>query len=171
MNKKSKVAVIIFSFLGGAIFFGLFIPGVFKTKRLFERTTLLGKTPPEFFLQVNGEKIKLSELLEMEKGKVVIINFFASWCTECREERKKLLELREKAKIIGVVFQDTEKNIKNYLEELNPYHFVYFDSGEVALDYGITGVPETFIVKDGKIIKKFIGPIKKEEIEKLISSQ
>ncbi|GBD03405.1 Thiol:disulfide interchange protein CycY [bacterium HR19] len=171
MNRKSKVLIIVFSFLSGAIFFGLFLPGVFKSKRLFERTTLLGKTPPEFLLRVNGEKIKLSEIIEREKDKVIIINFFASWCTECREERKKLLELREKAKVIGVVFQDTEKNIRDYLEELNPYHFVYFDSGEVALDYGITGVPETFVVKDGKIIKKFIGPIEKEEIEKLISSQ
>ncbi len=171
--------------VSGAFFFA-FLPGVFKSKKLFEKSELIGKPPPNFevenivirggIIDTSTESSKARKTLhdviaEAEKeGKAVLINFFASWCKECAEEKTEFLRFKKIAKIVGVVFQDKKENIIRYLEDTNPYDYIFFDNGETAIEYGITGVPETFVVKDGKIIKKFLGRFSPEELVRTLKN-
>ena len=174
--------------VSGAFFFA-FLPGVFKSKKLFEKSELIGKPPPNFEVENisaisrgvgdnSTESTKsvfgktLHDVIEEaeREGKVVLINFFASWCNECAEEKVEFLRFKEIAKIVGVVFQDKKENIIKYLEDANPYDYIFFDNGETAIEYGITGVPETFVVKDGKIIKKFLGRFSPEELVRTLKN-
>jgi AhpC/TSA family. len=183
-KSKSNVKWIIFSSVLGIAVALSFLPGLFRSKKLFEKSPLLGKEPTDFEVidpkeledrqNIPKNKKTLKEIAS--ENKIVIINFFASWCTECREERVKLTEIRksndkEKLKIVGVVFQDSKEKILKYLKENNPYDYIYFDEGETAIDYGVSGVPETFVIVDGKIAKKFIGPISIYEIGKIIEGE
>ncbi|MFG6593792.1 DsbE family thiol:disulfide interchange protein [Sulfitobacter sp. 1A13368] len=96
-------------------------------------------------------------------GQVSLVNFWASWCPPCRAEHPKLLEMQaEGMNIIGVNFKDTEKNATAYLEdEESPFAGVGFDpQGRVAIDWGVTAPPETFIVdEDGTVLFRFAGPL------------
>jgi len=185
MKDKEKIRWLIFSVIFGIAIAIIFLPGLFRSKKLFEKSPLIGHEPPDF----KAEKIKENEnegtgtepIKEIKsikeiaaESKIVFINFFASWCTECKEEREKLMELKKnnkEIKIVGVVFQDSKEKISNYLKEKNPYDYIYFDSGETAIDYGVSGVPETFLIIDGKIVKKFIGPISIYEATKIIGEK
>lgn len=156
---------LIIGLLSGLAVLILFFPSLFRPKRLFENSTLIGKVPPDFEIQdVNdGKKKMISDI----SNKKIVINFFASWCNECSSERKKLLQLKSAdVFVIGVVFNDSKERVKEYLRELNPYDFIAYDSGQISLDYGVTGVPETFVIYDHKIVRKFIGPIEIREVLK-----
>jgi cytochrome c biogenesis protein CcmG/thiol:disulfide interchange protein DsbE len=181
---KSNMKWLIFSLVLGIAIALSFLPGLFRSKKLFEKSPLLGKEPIDFEVIDAKELENLQSIPKNKKtlkeiaseNNTVIINFFASWCTECREERVKLNEIKksddkEKLKIVGVVFQDSKEKILNYLRELNPYDYIYFDKGETAIDYGVSGVPETFVIINGKIVKKFIGPISIYEIGKIIEEE
>ncbi|MCS7213548.1 MAG: redoxin domain-containing protein [Candidatus Calescibacterium sp.] len=162
--------------LVGAIFGTLialiFLPSLFRSKKLFEKSTLIGKVPPDFVSEdFSGNQKKISDI---SNGNTVFINFFASWCKECSAEREKLIELKSKTKnivIVGVAFNDSKDKIDKYLQEINPYDYIAYDKGEIALDYGATGVPETYIVINGKIARKIIGPIEFSEIAQIIENQ
>jgi DsbE subfamily thiol:disulfide oxidoreductase len=183
MKDKERMRWLIFSVIFGAAIAIIFLPGLFRSKKLFEKSPLIGHEPPDF----KAEKIKENENEEIGKeketksieeiaaeSKIVFINFFASWCAECKEEKEKLIELKKnnkEMKIVGVVFQDSKDKISDYLKEKNPYDYIYFDSGETAIDYGVSGVPETFLIIDGKIVKKFIGPISIYEATKIMGEK
>ena len=111
------------------------------------------------------------------KGKYTLINFFASWCSPCRAEHYLFFEIKKikpELFILGFSHKDDPKDSREYLEqEGNPYSFVGLDlEGKIAFEFGVFGLPETFIVdRDGKIIFKHTGPLTKEvvynEINKL----
>lgn len=92
-----------------------------------------------------------------------IINFWASWCTPCLAEHPALIALADQGvTIIGVAYRDTTENLNAYLDRHgNPYSTVYLDRDGVAMiDYGLGGVPESFIVdQDGRIVKAIRGVI------------
>lgn len=99
----------------------------------------------------------------LRDGEISVVNFWASWCPPCRAEHPKLLEMQaDGLNIIGVNFKDTEGNATRYLEdEKNPFAGVGFDpQGRVAIDWGVTAPPETFIVDgDGTVLFRFAGPL------------
>ncbi len=105
------------------------------------------------------------------KNKKVLINFFASWCLPCKLEHHLFFELSKSYPdlfILGFNHKDEEKDAKKYLlEDGNPYNFVAIDNdGMIALEFGVFGLPETFLInEDGKIIYKFMGPLTKEIIK------
>jgi len=133
-------------------------------------SALLNKNLPTFssINLYDKEEILLSESL---KGKYTLINFFASWCTPCRAEHHLFFKIKKEIPelfILGFSHKDDLDDSKKYLEEEgNPYSFVGIDSdGKIAFDFGVFGLPETFIInEDRKIIYKHTGPLTKKIIE------
>ena len=104
-----------------------------------------------------------------------LLNIWASWCAPCRDEHPILMSLSKNNKltIIGMNYKDNKKNAKSFLDELgNPYEKIIVDkNGTNSIEWGAFGVPETFIIYNNKIIKKYIGPLNQEfflEIQNLI---
>ena len=133
-------------------------------------SALLNKNLPTFssISLYNNEETLMSDNL---KGKYTLINFFASWCTPCRAEHHLFFKIKEEIPelyILGFSHKDDLNDSKKYLEEEgNPYACVGIDrDGKIAFDFGVFGLPETFIVnKYGKIIFKHTGPLTKKIIE------
>jgi cytochrome c biogenesis protein CcmG/thiol:disulfide interchange protein DsbE len=131
---------------------------------------LIGKPAPEFTLtDVLDESRSVTN--STLKGQVYVLNVWASWCLPCRQEHESLLEIsRTKVvPIIGLDYMDDRNKAKLLLEQLgNPYTAVPFDKdGRTAIDWGVYGAPETYLVDaKGQIVFKFISPITPEVWEK-----
>ena len=124
--------------------------------------------------------LNLKPLIEEDKIQLetdfLIINYWASWCLECIEEHELLISLADsqkyEGKVVMVSFQD---NIENSIEFLNNYGYgniVYAIDNEskLAIDSGVFGVPETHIIIDGEIVKKFIGPLNLSNVEEIVNN-
>jgi len=110
---------------------------------------------------------------ESMKGKVWLLNVFASWCASCRSEHKLLTEFIETYKfpVVGLNYKDEEADAKKWLAYFgNPYYAVAVDrKGAIGIDLGVYGVPETFVMdKNGIVRYKQIGPVTPESLEKTI---
>ncbi len=104
-------------------------------------------------------------------GKVTLVNVWASWCAPCRQEHPILMAVSQRAgvEIVGLNYKDRPENARRFLGELgNPYTAIGVDqSGRAAIDWGVYGVPETFLVgRDGKIAWKHVGPFTEETARK-----
>ena len=105
---------------------------------------------------------------DFKKSSFTLINFWASWCGPCRDEHPELLKLGDEKnlKLIGVNFKDKKNNAIEFLNNLgNPYDDLAKDElGKQSINLGIYGIPESILInKDLNIIKKFIGPISKND--------
>lgn len=131
--------------------------------RLVGEPQLSVGTAPDFSVtSFDGQSVHLADL----RGKVVVLNFWASWCFPCRDEAALLEETWEQYKDRGVVFigidwLDTEPNAQAYIKQYNLTYLNAPDLGTaIAPLYRIKGVPETYIIgKDGKISANSLGPI------------
>ncbi|MCI4678069.1 DsbE family thiol:disulfide interchange protein [Rhodoblastus acidophilus] len=145
-------------------------------------SALIGREAPAFNLPAvpGAGKPGLSDA-DLRKGGVTVVNIFASWCAPCRLEHPILRELAENqalkamgVRLVGVNYKDDPANVTKFLsEEGDPYAAIGMDaSGRVGIDWGLTGVPETFIVRgDGKIAYKFIGPITQDTLDSTVLPQ
>jgi len=102
-------------------------------------------------------------------GRVSIVNVFASWCVPCREEHPVLLTLAKDSRIrlVGLNYKDDPANARRFLGQIgNPYAAVGTDpSGRIGIDWGVYGVPESFVIApDGTIAYKFIGPLTEDSL-------
>ena len=126
-------------------------------------SVLIGKSVPDFDLPpVEGRKLGMSD--EDLKGQVSLVNVWASWCKECRAEHPLLMDLaeREIVPIHGLNYKDKPVDAQNWLDNLgDPYVRTGADrDGRVAIDWGVYGVPETFVVNQkGEIVYKHIGAL------------
>jgi cytochrome c biogenesis protein CcmG/thiol:disulfide interchange protein DsbE len=132
----------------------------------------IGKPAPEFRLeQLADEKLAFGP--GDMKGKVWLLNVWASWCVSCRVEHPLLVEMstRKLVPIVGLNYKDKRAEGMQWLQRFgNPYSLSAYDvEGKVGIDYGVYGVPETFVIdKQGVIRYKQIGPITPEALEKKI---
>ena len=174
------------------IFFLLFIllekdpsnpPSALLNKEIpdFSTTNLFNKN-----IKLSSDNIKRNVNIAAENNvnfsedtleKYTLVNFFASWCSPCRAEHHLFFEIKKNYPnvfLLGISHKDAPEDSKKYLsEEGNPYSFVGLDQdGRIALEFGVFGLPETFIINnEGKIIFKQMGPLTEkilnDEISKL----
>jgi len=133
---------------------------------------LVGKAAPDFSLPQLHESDKLFSPKELA-GKVWLLNFWASWCNGCKEEHPVLMQIAKSGEvpIYGVDYKDTREEALTWLRRWgNPYPLVAVDeSGRVGINYGVYGVPETYVIdKAGKIRYKQTGPVDQDVLEKKI---
>lgn len=135
-------------------------------------SVLIGKPAPAFALPpVRGRTLGLSS--NDLKGEVSLVNVFASWCTACRQEHPLFMRLKDKGivPIYGLNYKDRPEDAERWLDTLgDPYTRTGADlDGRVAIDWGVYGVPETFVVgRDGRIAYKHIGAITPGALQKTI---
>ena len=166
MNRKLLIPLGIFILLVGFLFAGLW-----RDPREIP-SPLINKPAPVFSLAQLHQPGTMLGTADM-KGQVWLLNVWASWCVACREEHPLLVEF-SKAKlvpIIGLEYKDTPGDGKTWLvQNGDPYTTSVMDrDGRVGIDFGVYGVPETFVIdKAGTIRYKQIGPITPEALEKKI---
>lgn len=158
MNHLARLfPIVAFMLLAGMLLAGLLLPG----ERSEVPSPLLGGKVPAFSMEgLNGDGgFSDADLRE----NVALVNVWASWCLPCRAEHTVLEELScvEGLELYGLNFKDTRENAKTFLQELgNPFTRVGFDeNGFIGLDWGVYGVPETFVVEDGRVLYKHVGPL------------
>ena len=130
------------------------------------------KKAPDFSLKTTDNRIvKLSDY----KGKIVIVNFFATWCPPCRTEIPDFVKFYKENKgkgvvIIGIAVGSKLEDVKKMIKEFKINYPVCISDGKVEREYGgIVGVPTTFIIdKNGNIYKKLIGMMKKKQLEEIL---
>jgi cytochrome c biogenesis protein CcmG, thiol:disulfide interchange protein DsbE len=132
-------------------------------------SALLDKPAPGFSLA--GLKSPRPLALEDLKGQLFVVNFFASWCVPCRIEHPLLMRLAEQnhLPLYGVAYKDKPEDSARVLATFgDPYRLVGVDrDGRVGFDFGMYGVPETYVIdRAGRIRHRFVGPLTAESVEK-----
>ena len=167
---KVKFLLPIAIFLAMIAIFGLVLYQIGQGRDIKEvPSPLIGKPVPVFELPLLLEpgKIFSSERL---KGKVTLVNVWASWCVACRYEHALLVKMSRNPdiSIIGINYKDERADAQKWLRDLgNPYEVSIFDfDGRAAIDWGVYGVPETFIVDKQAIIRyKLTGPVTEKNLQ------
>ena len=167
MRRRLLFLLPIVIFLG---FVAAFFAGLGHDPQLVP-SALIGKPVPHFALPAlldGGAGLDSADL----KGKVVLVNVFASWCAPCRAEHPLLMRLaKEGVELDGIDYKDKPEDARRWLGDLgDPYKRIGTDrAGTVAIDWGVYGVPETFVVDgSGTIRFKQVGPLSPEDINDTI---
>jgi cytochrome c biogenesis protein CcmG/thiol:disulfide interchange protein DsbE len=148
----------------------LFLIGLRSSDPSMVPSALLGKPVPEFALPpLEGLGLPGLNSGDLRGGKVSLVNVWASWCGPCRLEHPVLMELAKRGNIrlVGINYKDEPANGLRFLRSLGvPYQAVGVDrTGRTSIDWGVYGVPETFVVDgQGMIRFKWVGPISDEGI-------
>ena len=143
-------------------------------------SALIGQAAPSLNLPGLGDAPGPSDA-DLRKGNVTLVNIFASWCQPCHIEHEYLLALSKDADLnakgvtlVGVAQKDSPENIRRFLSAAgDPYAKVGLDAGgRAGIDWGVYGVPETFIVRgDGVIAYKVVGPLSAETLESVVKPE
>lgn len=132
-------------------------------------SALIGKQAPSLSLPpLDGSKTPALTDAAI-RGKLTLVNVFASWCVPCRQEHPLLTELAKDPRltIVGINYKDRNDNALRFLGELgNPYDAIGIDpNGKAAIDWGVYGIPESYLVgPDGKILYKRVGPFDERSV-------
>tara|TARA_Y100000996_G_scaffold6208_1_gene5340 strand:+ start:147 stop:731 length:585 start_codon:yes stop_codon:yes gene_type:complete len=157
--------VIVFGFIFIVFYKGLEDSNIYTPDTKLKNKIPIFKTK-DFF---SGVSLNSSDIFELNKN--YLLNIWSSWCVPCRQEHPLLMKLNEDSKIIiiGMNYKDNKKNAQSFLKELgNPYEMVLVDlDGTIAIDWGAYGVPESYLIYNNKIIKKFIGPLNQQLINEM----
>ncbi len=171
----AALPLIAFAALAGLLFVRLYAGDASRIP-----SALIGQSAPALNLPGLGGAPGLSDA-DLRQGHVTLVNIFASWCVPCHEEHEYLMALAAdpglKAKgvvLVGVAQKDSSENIRRFLGAGgDPYAKVGLDGdGRAGIDWGVYGVPETFIVKgDGAIAFKLVGPVDADTLESVVKPE
>ena len=147
------------------IIFIFFYKGL-QNSNIYTPEVKINNKIPSFNGELFYEKKIINSLELFKLDKYYLLNIWSSWCVPCRQEHPFLVNLgkSKNLELIGINYKDTKINAKIFLTELgNPYKKIIFDrKGIKAIEWGAYGVPESFLIKDGIIIKRYIGPLNKK---------
>jgi len=171
MKKKILPYSIILIFL---VIFAVFYKSL-KDTNIYTPEVKINNDIPVFSAELLLSNSNLNSTEIFKFNEFYLLNIWASWCAPCRDEHPILMSLSKnnKLNIIGMNYKDNKKKAKSFLDELgNPYEKIIVDrNGINSIEWGAFGVPETFVIYNNKIIKKYIGPLNQEffkEIQKII---
>ena len=157
------------------IFLLIFILGIFflslNKSSNYNTESLVGNKLGEIEL-VSFEDDSIFTNDDFKKNSFTLINFWASWCAPCRIEHPQLMELSKEnnIKILGINFKDKKINALKFLKDLgDPYEYLTRDSnGKQSVNFGIYGIPESILIDNElTIIKKFVGPLTKQDLNNI----
>lgn len=140
-------------------------------------SALIGKPVPEFTLPAIPElDVAGFDAASLRQGQVTVVNVWASWCVPCRDEHPLLTELskRNDIKLFGINYKDDPENARRFLGTLGqPFAAIGADqSGRVAVNWGVYGVPETFVVDGAGMIRyKWIGPLTPQALTGVLAEE
>ncbi len=140
-------------------------------------SALIGKPVPEFNLPaIEGLELPGFDTATLKQGQVTLVNVWASWCGPCRVEHPVLMEIAKRSdlRLYGLNYKDDPANALHFLETLGqPYAAVGADGpGRAAVDWGVYGVPETFVIDGQGIIRfKFVGPLSPEAVAAMLNPE
>lgn len=135
---------------------------------------LLGKPAPEIEAEtIDGDTVRLTDF----EGQWVVVNFFATWCVPCREEHPDLVAFHERhratgdATVLGVVFDDSVGAVREFrAAEGGEWPMLVDPGGRIALDLGVAGVPESFLVSpDGIVVSRVLGGVRLADLDRLLA--
>ena len=169
MKNKTLPFLLIIVF---GIIFSIFYKGLEDSKIYTPDVNVKKKIPvfntKDFF---SGKNLKSSIIFELDK--IYLLNIWSSWCVPCRQEHSFLMSLNSdnKVNIVGMNYKDNFKNAENFLNELgNPYEEIFIDlDGTIAIEWGAYGVPESFLIYNNEILKKYIGPLNNQLVNEINS--
>jgi cytochrome c biogenesis protein CcmG/thiol:disulfide interchange protein DsbE len=144
-------------------------------------SALIGRAVPHFELAplAGTDTPGLSDA-DLRQGRVSLLNVFASWCVPCHAEHPVLMEiagdpqLKDRVALVGLAYKDAPENTRRFLGQGgNPFARIGVDaSGRTAIDFGVYGVPETYVIKgDGTIAYRFVGPLSEESLRQVLLPQ
>ncbi|MCG8507110.1 MAG: DsbE family thiol:disulfide interchange protein [Sphingomonadales bacterium] len=167
MRTRFAIPLIAFGILALALAVGL------NLKPAEIPSVLIGKPAPEFDLPLLGAEASSFSSEDLKTGQPVLVNVYASWCLPCRVEHPQLMALAEAygATIHAINYKDRDDKAQRFLDRLgNPFTKVGVDrEGRTSIEWGVYGVPETFIVDGaGNIVHKHIGPVMERDLERSI---
>lgn len=146
-------------------------------------SALIGKPVPDFALPAlvgasrDGAAVPGFGSADLKRpGKVTVVNVWASWCVPCRQEHPvlSLIEKDPRVRLVGLNYKDQPENARRFLASLgNPYSAIGADeNGRVGIDWGVYGVPETFVVDaTGTITHKFVGPLSETSLRDVLAPE
>ncbi len=166
---KNKIIPFFVILVFGIIFY-IFYKGL-KDTNIYTPDTNIKNDIPVFDTKdfSSSKNLHSSNIFELDK--FYLVNIWSSWCVPCRKEHPLLMSLNldNNLNIIGLNYKDNKKNAENFLKELgDPYKEIFVDiDGTIAIEWGAYGVPESFLIYNNKIIKKYIGPLNQKLIDEI----
>jgi cytochrome c biogenesis protein CcmG/thiol:disulfide interchange protein DsbE len=131
------------------------------------------KSIPEFTTETLIKKKTINSKDIFNKKNYYLLNIWASWCVPCKDEHPLLINLgkNKRIEIIGLNYKDNLNNAEKFINELgNPYSTILLDrDGTEAIEWGAIGVPESFLIYENKIIKRYIGPLSLDLVNEIKS--
>ena len=177
MNRLKAFMII---FIPSLILVGIVTFGFFKDDKKsigVNNNFAIGEIPKYFdgeliMESTSGDEVNLQKL----NGKIVLIDFWSSWCAPCIAEAETLASTYDRwseydVEFVGIAIWDTLPEVKNFIKKYNiKYPIVIDDYGQIAVDFGVAAIPEKILIdKNGKIVKKILGPSSSKELNNLIA--